>query len=201
MSWPYKPQQKAQQNRVHILTHFPLGNVTVFSNVKIPNTTYLVNILRTPSLKVGGVDTGMFCMAFHLSQPFLCTPPIPHSLQWHNECDGVSNHQRLHGLLNCLFRNGSKNISKLCVTDLCEGNSPMTGEFPARRASNAENVSIWWRHHVISLSVLIVAFVFGLHHSWFISVKLHWISSVFLLLFGPQLVELFMLWAPFAYYG
>ena len=29
-----------------------------------------------------------------------------------------------------------------------EGNSPVTGEFPAQRASNAENVSIWWRHHV-----------------------------------------------------
>ena len=24
----------------------------------------------------------------------------------------------------------------------------VTGEFPAQRASNAENVSIWWRHHV-----------------------------------------------------
>ena len=23
-----------------------------------------------------------------------------------------------------------------------------TGEFPAQRANNAENVSIWWRHHV-----------------------------------------------------
>ena len=27
------------------------------------------------------------------------------------------------------------------------GNSPATGEFPSQRASNAENVSIWWRHH------------------------------------------------------
>ena len=26
-------------------------------------------------------------------------------------------------------------------------NSPVTGEFPTQRASNAENVSIWWRHH------------------------------------------------------
>ena len=26
-------------------------------------------------------------------------------------------------------------------------NSPVTGEFPVQRASNAENVSIWWRHH------------------------------------------------------
>ena len=26
-------------------------------------------------------------------------------------------------------------------------NSPVTGEFTAQRSSNAENVSIWWRHH------------------------------------------------------
>ena len=29
---------------------------------------------------------------------------------------------------------------------LC-GNSPVTGEFPAQRASSAENAHIWWRHH------------------------------------------------------
>ena len=28
-------------------------------------------------------------------------------------------------------------------------NSPVTGEFPAQMASDAENVSIWWRHHVM----------------------------------------------------
>ena len=33
------------------------------------------------------------------------------------------------------------------VTDLCVENSPGTGEFPAQMASNAENVSTWWRHH------------------------------------------------------
>ena len=37
--------------------------------------------------------------------------------------------------------------SKLRATGLCEGNAPVTGEFPAQRASDAENVSIWWRHH------------------------------------------------------
>ena len=41
----------------------------------------------------------------------------------------------------------SKKTSKLRVTGLCAGNSPVTGEFPAQMASNAENVSIWWRHH------------------------------------------------------
>ena len=31
---------------------------------------------------------------------------------------------------------------------LWAGNSLGTGEFPAQMASNAENVSIWWRHQV-----------------------------------------------------
>ena len=31
------------------------------------------------------------------------------------------------------------------------GGWPGTGEFPAQMASNAENVSIWWRHHVLSM--------------------------------------------------
>ena len=36
-----------------------------------------------------------------------------------------------------------KKTSKLSVTGLCVGNSPGT-----QMASNAENVSMWWRHHV-----------------------------------------------------
>ena len=71
-----------------------------------------------------------------------------HTLQWrHNEHDGVSNHQPHVGLLNHLFRRRSKKTSKLLVIGLCAGNWPVTGEFPAQRASNAENVSIWWCHH------------------------------------------------------
>ena len=46
-----------------------------------------------------------------------------------------------------LFRRRSKKTSKLRVTGLCVGNSTGTGEFPAQMASNAEKVSIWWRHH------------------------------------------------------
>ena len=71
------------------------------------------------------------------------------SLQWrHNESDGVAKHRRLHCLLDCWFRRRSKKTSKLRVTGLCAGNSPVTGEFLAQKASNAEIVSIWWRHHV-----------------------------------------------------
>ena len=51
-------------------------------------------------------------------------------------------------------RRRSKNPSKLCVNGLCEGNSLVANEFPAhtQRASNSENVSIWWRHHLWYMS-------------------------------------------------
>ena len=69
------------------------------------------------------------------------------ALKWrHNERHGVSNHQPHDCLLNRLFRRRSKKKSKL-RTGLCAGNSPVTGEFHAQRASNAENDSTWWRHH------------------------------------------------------
>ena len=72
------------------------------------------------------------------------------TLQWlHNERDGVTNHQHHDCLLNRLFRRRSKKVSKRRVTSLCEGNSPVTGEFPAQRASNAENFSIWWSSWII----------------------------------------------------
>ena len=76
------------------------------------------------------------------------------TLQWrHNERDGVSNHQPYECLLDHLFRRRSKKISKLRVTCLCAGNAPVTAEFPAQMASNAENVSIWWRHHISTDSI------------------------------------------------
>ena len=81
---------------------------------------------------------------------------ISNSLQWrYNGHDGISNHQPHDCLLDCLFRRRSKKAPKLRVAGLCAGNSPVTGEFPAQRVSNAENVSIWWRHHVFVLSVFI----------------------------------------------
>ena len=70
------------------------------------------------------------------------------TIRWrHNGRDSVSNHQPRDCLLKYLFRRISKKTSKLRVTGLCAGNSPGTGEFPAQRASNAENVSVWRRHH------------------------------------------------------
>ena len=99
----------------------------------------------------------LFCCKY-----FLCSKSLQHtewfnwnlkaptvsSLRWrHNGRDSISNHQPHDCLLNRLFRRRSKKPSKLRVSGLCAGNSPGTGEFPAQMASNAENVSIWWRHH------------------------------------------------------
>ena len=87
-----------------------------------------------------------YCIYHVLSTQFSHTTCS--TLWWrHNECDSVSNHQPHDCLLNSLFRRRSKKTSKLRVTGLCVGNSPGTGEFPAQMASNAENVSIWSRHH------------------------------------------------------
>ena len=68
----------------------------------------------------------------------------------HHERDGVSCSQPPDWPPDCLpnrFRHRSKKISKLRVTCPCVGNSPVTGEFTVGRASNEENVFIWWRLH------------------------------------------------------
>ena len=79
------------------------------------------------------------------------------TLQWrHNGHDSVSNHQPRDCLLNRLFRRQSKKTSKLRVIGLCVGNSPGTDEFSAQMASNAENVSIWWRHHEMFATILVI---------------------------------------------
>ena len=47
---------------------------------------------------------------------------------------------------------------------LC-GEVTETDEFPAQMASNAENVSIWWRHHVkaiIMIIAIMLACIIGL---------------------------------------
>ena len=74
------------------------------------------------------------------------------ALQWrHNERDGVSNHQPHDCLFNYLFSRRSEKTSKLRVTGICAGNSLVTWEFPAQSVSNADDVSIWWRHDVYSI--------------------------------------------------
>ena len=71
-----------------------------------------------------------------------------HTLPWrHNGHDGVSNHQPHGCLLNRLFRRRPKKTSKLRVTGLCVGNSPVPVDSPHTGPVTQKNVSIWWRHH------------------------------------------------------
>ena len=103
---------------------------------------------------------------------YQCECKCMSALHWrNNERDGVSNHQPHDCLLNCLFRRGSKKTSKLRVIGLCEGNSPMTGESPAQKASNAENASIWWHHHAQHIPWLSPT---SLHHQLIIYLSCCW---------------------------
>ena len=75
--------------------------------------------------------------------------------QWHhNERDGVSNLTRTI-VYSTVYSGTDIKTLKLRVTGLCEGNSPVTGEFLAQRASNAANVTIWWRQHAYVTPYLI----------------------------------------------
>ena len=91
------------------------------------------------------------------------------SLQWcHNERDGISNHQPHDCSLNRLFRRRSKKTSKLCVTSLCKGNSPVTGEFSScfshcwRANSSTQICRVWCR----SAHYLLVKFSTQNYYIW-----------------------------------
>ena len=95
---------------------------------------------------------GVYCIFFSNSNTCQIPDMWNNQSQWrHDGLGGVSNQQPHHCLLSRLSGRRSKKISKLRGTGLCAGNSPGTSEFPAQRDSNAENVSIWWRHHALLL--------------------------------------------------
>ena len=58
-----------------------------------------------------------------------------------------------------VYSGANKKTSKLRVTGLCSRNSPVTGEFPAQMSSNAENVSIWWRHHELPSALNVIGYI------------------------------------------
>ena len=70
------------------------------------------------------------------------------ALHWrHNECPGASNHRHFHCLFNHLFRRAHQVKHQSCALLAF-----MRGIHRWQRASNAENVSIWWRHHLLTQS-------------------------------------------------
>ena len=71
------------------------------------------------------------------------------SLQWHVMNAIASQITSLRSVYSsvCSGSDQRKHQSSTALPSVSEGNSPVIGEFPAQKVSNAENVSIWWRHH------------------------------------------------------
>ena len=56
------------------------------------------------------------------------------ALHWyHNDRDGISNHQPHNCLLNCVYSCRSKKKTKFHITGFCDGNSQVISEFPQHK--------------------------------------------------------------------
>ena len=161
-----------------ILLIGPLGTNFNETSIEIHTFSFKKIHLKLSSGKWRPFCLGLNVLSQHLPgyqhQALVAISVIP--VHWrHNDHSGVSNHQPHDCLPNRLFRRRSKKTSKLRVTGLCVGNSPGTGEFPAQRASNEENYSIWWRHHAHGKSdleeVCLVTFFFFTHYGNAINVS------------------------------
>ena len=147
------------QSQFSPFRYFPNLSALSKHTVDIEYHVYIWQVL--PQLSCG--DTCQIWMWFKGSNSYIC--------KIENVAYGEinSNHQPHHCLLNRLFRRRSKETSNLRVTVLCAGNSPGTGEFPAQMANYAENVSIWWRHHVVRHSLPNYQYMFSLVRLWFLT--------------------------------
>ena len=105
------------------------------------------------------------------------------SLQWrHNGRNGVLNHQP-HGFYSTVYsgadqRKHQSSVSPAFVWGIRR--SPVNS--PQKMASNAVNVSIWWRHHDRGLNKLgiIAPAKFWIEFSWMKIVVFHFQRSLFL---------------------
>ena len=109
---------------------------------EIRKTSLCHDVIMAPTVTERTSCRHRMCWRLSVGQP--SRPPVHYS---DVIISGVSNRKPHDCLLSRLFRRRSKKTSKLRATGLCVGNSPVTAELSAQRASNAENVSIWWRHH------------------------------------------------------
>ena len=144
------PSKKKRKNTAYLIQAVECREAISIYGCHLTSTW--IPILKWESLYLEGLYIEMspwWVYVNNLREIYLMIMALSgNTLQWHhNGHDSITNNQPHHCLLNGLFRRRSKKTSKLCVTGLCAGILPGTGEFPAQMASNAENVSIWWHHH------------------------------------------------------
>ena len=92
--------------------------------------------MRYSHIGCGGILHGLWSVKQTVSRPCLSFIILPGFYSLRDKTFSQS-----------MSRGRSKKPPKLRVIGLCEGNSLVTGEFPAQRVSNTENVFILWRHH------------------------------------------------------
>ena len=83
-----------------------------------------------------------------------------------------------------------KHQSPASLAFVCVGNSPGTGEFSAQMASNAENISIWWRYHENLCIITISHWVYSL--DIYDALRVGWLQW-----FMIQLISPWTAWPPF----
>ena len=111
--------------------------VTIFFMVTMVTTVLELHVLDNHSCNRIYINENMLLEKISpneflvLERYWPCTRAQCEIITWrHNDHDGVSNHQPHGCLLNRLFRRRSKKTSKLCVTGLYAGNSPVPVNSP-----------------------------------------------------------------------
>ena len=118
-----------------------------------PNVSLFVNVMT-----ISACEALLNCHCLEISKP-ITRNSIQYAvkrlmIKYCNQYNGVimsalSSHITSLTIVysNVDSRRRSKKTSKRFVTGLDAGKSPVTGEFPTQRASNAGNVSTWWHYH------------------------------------------------------
>ena len=122
-----------------------IGSEWIFLNENI-GISIKISLKFVPKVPISNIPALVQIMAWRRPGDKPLSEPMMVSLLTHISVTRPRWARCLDGLFNRLFRHRSKKASKLCVTGLCEGNPVVTGGFPSQRTSNAENVSICWRH-------------------------------------------------------
>ena len=113
----------------------------------------LANVVLPPVLWQSGhictycfsqICNWIYCLPWHYSDVIMTSRTTGVSIVFSTACSGA--YQREH--------------------QSCVSLHFVTGEFPAQRPSDAENVSIWWRHHGVSMQVRPCLVVLTFHQGW-----------------------------------
>ena len=133
--------RQSSEDILNVLLECVHHNISMVSGEKFKSEFYIkynfnstVFMIWSSGLNINGILNGSWVFCFRIERGHM-RQEVPITLRWrHNERNGVSNHRPHACLRNCLFRRRLKKKPKLRVTGVCEGNSPVTREFPAQRA-------------------------------------------------------------------